>query len=324
MVTSSRNKRLGAVLPVVLASAVASVATSVALTGMLAAASDPSPPAVQATAVAKATAAAHGSGSSEQENQSPSAIVTGALSKKRPRYLDASHDPIHFKPAIDTATNEQCLSCHGEILKRDVRKASPAGLKANDVLAWYQTLDTYAGKQETFHARHLTAPFASKVMNLKCNFCHQGNDLRDEVPGSSATTTSADLGNFTLRKQVDPSASCLRCHGSFPVANMGLEGTWAELREGLESEDAPNGCLSCHADQFRTVRHQVNYLNAKAIEDLAKSSSSDACYGCHGGRAWYRISYPYPRHPWPNMDPEVPEWAKDRPTQSAPEYQLKK
>ena len=70
---------------------------------------------------------------------------------------------------------------------------------------------------------------------------------------------------------------------------------------------------------FRTNRHNVTYLKAAGIENLAQAGS-DTCYGCHGGRAWYRISYPYPRHAWPGMDPEVPEWAKDRPTASDPRY----
>jgi len=323
MATSSHNQVSRTVVSVILTSVVIAIAASVAFNGSTDA-GEKLPSAMQASPHTDSAASSLSSAKTGHEQLSRSDIVTGAISKKKVRYLDAVYDPIHFKPAIDSATNEQCLSCHSEILKRDVRKSSPAGVKANDVLAWYQTLDTYAGDQETFHARHLTAPFAKKVMNLKCNFCHQGHDPRDEAPGSSATTTLAALGNFTLRKQINPSNSCLRCHGSFPATNMNLEGSWSDLREGLENEDAPNGCLSCHADQFRTVRHQVNYLNAKAIEDLAKSGSSDTCYGCHGGRAWYRISYPYPRHPWPDMDPEVPDWAKSRPTESAPEDQLKK
>jgi hypothetical protein len=74
---------------------------------------------------------------------------------------------------------------------------------------------------------------------------------------------------------------------------------------------------------FRLNRHKVSYLKAKSIEDVAKLSS-DVCYGCHGGRAWYRISYPYPRHAWPGMDPAVPEWAKNRPAESDARYSLTK
>jgi anaerobic dimethyl sulfoxide reductase subunit A len=60
---------------------------------------------------------------------------------------------------------------------------------------------------------------------------------------------------------------------------------------------------------FRTNRHQVSYLKADAIEAAAKAGTAnktggDVCYGCHGGRAWYRIAYPYPRNSWPGM-PEV-------------------
>lgn len=232
-------------------------------------------------------------------------------------YHTAQWHPLHFKPAIDTATNEQCLTCHKEILDHKVRAKSPAGVDASASLAWYQTLDTYEGAQESFHARHMTTPLAQKVMNLKCNFCHQGNDPREEAPGASAT---AAPGRFTLRKMVDTSKTCLMCHGKFPGENMGL-GTdpWHVLRDGLETPEAPNGCLSCHAEQFRTVRHQVSYLNAEAIEAEAKKGA-DLCFGCHGGRAWYRNSYPYPRHAWPGMDPAVPDWAKNRPTQSAPEH----
>ena len=232
-------------------------------------------------------------------------------------YQAALWHPLHFKPAVTTARNEQCLACHREILDHKPREASQAGVAANESIAWYQTLDTYQGEQLSFHARHLKTPFATKVMNLKCNFCHQGHDPRDEAPGTHATAGPA---TFTIRKVVDPSKTCLMCHGKFPGDVMGLgEEPWHLLREGMESPESPNGCLSCHAELFRTVRHRVNYLNAEAIEADAKANA-DTCFGCHGGRAWYRKSYPYPRHAWPSMDPTIPVWAKDRPTQSAPEH----
>ncbi len=249
--------------------------------------------------------------------------ATSASEAQPPKhYLAAKWDPIHFKPAIDNATNAQCLACHQEIMTHKVREQSPAGVNAAEAIAWYQTLDTYQGAQQTFHARHLKSAFAKQVMKLKCNFCHAGYDPREEASGSSAT--SELLGDFKMRKLVNPEKSCLMCHGTFPAEPMGLEGTWHELREAFEDEDTPNGCLTCHQEQFRTVRHQVNYLKPKSIEKLAAEGSSDVCLGCHGGRAWYRNSYPYPRHPWPDMDEDVPDWAKDRPTQSAPEHRLSK
>lgn len=235
-------------------------------------------------------------------------------------YETARWHPLHFKPGIATASNEECLTCHQEILKVKVRPVSPAGLKAADSVAWYQTLDTYSGEQMTFHARHLASPFAQKVMNLSCSFCHQGHDPREEAPGASATASES---NFALRKVVNPTDSCLMCHGSFPYQYMeGLDQPWHKIRENFDNPEAPNGCLACHSEQFRTVRHQVNYLKAGAIEEDAKKNA-DTCYGCHGGRAWYRTTYPYPRHPWPGMDnANVPAWAKTRPGQSKPEHQL--
>jgi nitrate/TMAO reductase-like tetraheme cytochrome c subunit len=142
------------------------------------------------------------------------------------------------------------------------------------------------------------------------------------VPTRDPLTAPANP-EFTLRKMVNPTETCLRCHGSFDYETMALSGPWHEIRNDMEWPEAPNGCLSCHAESFRTVRHNVDYLKAENIERVAREGSSDSCYGCHGGRAWYQISYPYPRHTWPeNYEDEVPEWAADRPTESDPEYAL--
>lgn len=234
-------------------------------------------------------------------------LITGVHAEKNneKNYDQARWDPIHFKPAIDQATNDQCLSCHQEVLSHKIRTNSPAGVKAEQTLAWYQTLDTYEGEQESFHSRHLSTPMAKKLMNMKCSTCHQGNDLREETSGGHLTAQEG----LTLRKMVDPDV-CLMCHGKFDYKVMaGLPGPWTESRDLFQ-----NNCLACHA-AFRTKRHEVNFLNAEAIEEAGKESG-DACFGCHGGRSWYRISYPYPRHEWAGMAPTVPDWAKDRPTES--------
>ena len=57
---------------------------------------------------------------------------------------------------------------------------------------------------------------------------------------------------------------------------------------------------SLPAFRFVTGSLQVSYLKPAAIE-AAGSRDAEVCYGCHGGRAWYRISYPYPRTPWPDI-----------------------
>lgn len=229
-----------------------------------------------------------------------------------PDHLRAAYNELHFKPAAEMATDDQCLACHREVIEDRVRSSSPSGLKAAEVRAWYQTVSTYTGDQETFHRRHLVTPLARQLMDLRCNTCHQGHDPREEAPGSSANGDQ-DTNDIVLRKQVNPETTCLKCHGQMNWQVMGLPGPWAEV-----GQDMGNDCLVCHA-AIRTERHKVNYLNAAAIEEQGKGNA-EVCHGCHGGRAWYRISYPYPRHPWPDMPPETPDWAKDRPTASEPRF----
>ncbi|CAG0989478.1 hypothetical protein RHDC4_02413 [Rhodocyclaceae bacterium] len=221
-----------------------------------------------------------------------------------------AYSPLHFKPAILQAADAECLACHREVLEDRPRTESPAGLKAAEARAWYQQTSTYAGEQETFHRRHLTTPYARQVMDLKCNTCHEGHDPREEAQGSSATTPGQDDRGFVLRKQVNPETTCLKCHGQMPWQNMALPGPWTEF-----ARDFGNSCLdNCH-ENIRTTRHQVSYLKAEAIE-AAGRKDAEVCHGCHGGRPWYRTSYPYPRHAWPDMPRKTPDWAAGRPTES--------
>jgi nitrate/TMAO reductase-like tetraheme cytochrome c subunit len=229
----------------------------------------------------------------------------------------AAYSPLHFRPAIETAKDEDCLACHKEVLTDKPRAASPAGLKAATARAWYQQASTYTGEQDSFHRRHLVTEFSRQVMNLSCNTCHLGHDPREEVQGGSATSPQTGDTGFVMRKQVNPETTCLKCHGQFPYQNMGLPMPWSQARDMFQ-----NNCLICHA-AIRTNRHNVSYLNAERIEELGKASS-DSCYGCHGGRAWYRISYPYARNAWDGMTPEVPDWAKARPTQSEARFRISK
>ncbi|MCP4040598.1 MAG: hypothetical protein GY731_01410 [Gammaproteobacteria bacterium] len=226
-------------------------------------------------------------------------------------YERARWHPSHFKPDIVSTTDEQCLACHKEVTERKPLAESPAGVKAAEALAWYQTLGTYTGEQDTFHRRHLESPLAKELMDLRCNFCHQGHDPHEEAPIPPTT----DKAGFTLRKAVDVESVCLRCHGKYNYKVMGTPGPWIETGGAFQ-----HNCLLCHA-AIRTNRHQVTYLKAKAIEEAA-AKDPDVCFGCHGGRPWYRISYPYPRHAYPAMAKEVPEWAKDRPTESESRYQI--
>lgn len=253
--------------------------------------------------------------STQQEPSSSVSTSAPTSAPAREDYLRAVYSPLHFKPAAENATNEQCLECHQEVLEDGVRAISLAGVKAADSLAWYQRFSIYQGEQDTFHRRHMETPLAKRLMNLQCNTCHQGHDPREEAPGSSATGVSQDTQDIVLRKQVNPESVCLKCHGQFPYRNMELPGPWHEIGEQMG-----NDCMLCHAN-IRTVRHQVSYLNPDAIEEDGKTNATEVCYGCHGGRPWYRISYPYPRHWWmPDVPSYTPDWAKDRPLESEPRF----
>lgn len=223
--------------------------------------------------------------------------------------LRATHDPLHFQPAIASARDEQCLACHREVIDERIRSQAPAGTPARDVRAAYQQLATYQGEQETFHRRHLVTPLAQQLMKLSCNTCHEGHDPREEAPGASATSPSQQAAQFTLRKQVNVETTCLKCHGRMDWQRMGLPAPWPEVRQQYG-----DNCLTCHA-AIRTRRHEVTYLDAAAIE-AAGQQNADSCYGCHGGRAWYRLAYPYARHDWPGMPDDVPDWARERPRTS--------
>ena len=231
-------------------------------------------------------------------------------------YLRAVYHPLHFKPAAETANDAQCLACHQDVLDDKPRDKSPAGVPAATSKAWYQRTSTYQGDQDTFHRRHLTGALAKELMNLQCNTCHQGHDPREEAPASSATAPKQSDTDITLRKQVNPEKVCLKCHGQMPTEIMGLPGPWPQHKATFG-----DSCLTCHS-AIRTNRHQVTYLKPGAIEAAGKKDA-EVCYGCHGGRAWYRISYPYPRHQWEGMSPEIPEWAKARPSESEVRFQLK-
>jgi len=236
-----------------------------------------------------------------------------AAAENKPTFQQARWDPIHFKPLIDQATDQQCLECHADILERKPLPRSPAGVDKDATLAWYQTLSVYEGEQETFHRRHMVTPLAREQMDFHCNTCHQGyNPDRETWVAGEQRHRDAAL----VSKDVDPQI-CLMCHGRFDYQVMpGLTAPWTEIRERFH-----NNCLACHRT-FRTNRHKLNFLKAEAIEK-AGERNGDTCYGCHGGRAWYAIAFPYVRRPWPRMPSMNPEWAPERPAEYDPRFTRK-
>ena len=82
-------------------------------------------------------------------------------------YEAARFHPLHFPPESLTASNEECLVCHAEILTHRPGEESLAGVPRSASIAWYQTLDTFSGGQESFHHRHVLSDFAQLTMNLR-------------------------------------------------------------------------------------------------------------------------------------------------------------
>lgn len=196
-----------------------------------------------------------------------------------PDYRGARLHPIHFRPQIQTSGDGECLQCHSEILKNSVLERTPSGLSGKELRSWYQNTSTYEGGQSTFHVRHLTGPLAKRILNFQCKDCHLGSDPFNEADVPKK-------GDFTLRKSVNVQETCLKCHGTFPYEKMNLSGNWESVKESVGGN-----CLVCHSG-IRTDRHNADYLQKEEIEKAAKENP-DVCYGCHGGRAWYRISYDY-------------------------------
>src|SRR5574343_1226112 len=85
----------------------------------------------------------------------PEGTVTGAIL--------ASHHPLHARPAVETASDAQCLACHASVLEARPRAVSPAGIPASSRRAAYQETPTYQGEQESFHRRHLVTPLARSL-----------------------------------------------------------------------------------------------------------------------------------------------------------------
>jgi hypothetical protein len=54
------------------------------------------------------------------------------------RLLRATYSPLHFKPAIETATDAQCLACHKEVLEDKAACRFAGRRQAADSTAWYQ------------------------------------------------------------------------------------------------------------------------------------------------------------------------------------------
>ena len=223
---------------------------------------------------------------------------------RRPRLPACTLASDSLLAADRTASDDQCLACHREILTHRPRQTSPAGVSAAKALAWYQTLDTYTGEQATSTSVTCKSAYAKEVMDLKCTTCHQGNDPREEAVSPPTSQPAA----FTLRKMVNPN-TCLMCHGRMQHEIMGLPSAWPESREMFG-----NNCLTCHA-AIRTVRHQVDYLKAEAIESRRGrvATSATAATAAARGTASASPIRATPGRAWPTRCPTGPRTGPPNP-----------
>jgi hypothetical protein len=88
---------------------------------------------------------------------------------------------------------------------------------------------------------------------------------------------------------------------------MGLPEPWPRAREMFQ-----NNCLMCHA-AIRTHRHQVNYLNAAAIEKPRATEEWRCLLRLSRGPCLvsHRLPLPAPRLARHGPRP-TPDWAKNR------------
>ena len=150
-------------------------------------------------------------------------------------------------------------------------------------------------------------------MNLRCHLPPGARSARGGA-GIVATASPQATTDFTLRKQVDVETTCLKCHGQMNTVIMGLPGPWPESKASVR-----NGCLTCHAISARPPSGDLP--ECQRPSKRPGRNNADTCYGCHGGRAWYRIAYPIRATPGRHAGRRA-GLGKGQPTQSEARFQL--
>jgi hypothetical protein len=187
------------------------------------------------------------------------------------KLLRASYSPLHFKPAIDTATDAQCLACHKEVLEDKPRVASPAGVRAADSIAWYQRTSTYSGEQDSFPS---PAPGDADGAGLDEPALHHLPSGPGPARGSAGLLGDGDAPD---RSPASPCASrsIRKPPASSATASFRPRRSWACPARGPRSRTCSRTTAwRCHA-AIRTNRHQVSYLNADAIEAAAREGTAN-------------------------------------------------
>jgi len=78
-----------------------------------------------------------------QQGASPQSAVALPVGRPSTDLLRTTDDPIHFKPAIDSPSDDQSLACHREVLEDKVRETTPAGVQGATSKACYRSSYLY-------------------------------------------------------------------------------------------------------------------------------------------------------------------------------------
>jgi hypothetical protein len=160
------------------------------------------------------------------------------------KLLRASYSPLHFKPAIESATDAQCLACHKEVLDDNPALASPAGLRAADSLAWYQ---------QTEHLQRRAGQLPSPPSGDADGEAVDEPQLHHLPPGPGPARRSPGLlgdGNAANRCRIH-AAQAGQSRDDLPqvprpVSRQGDHGP-AGAVAGEAKDMFQNDCLGCHA-----------------------------------------------------------------------------
>lgn len=87
-------------------------------------------------------------------------------------------------------------------------------------------MSTYQGAQDTFHRRHLTTEYATKVMQMRCTTCHEGSPRATKPPTRPPTTRTVAL---TLQNG-QPRDFLSQVPREDDHEIMGLPGPWNEVK----------------------------------------------------------------------------------------------
>lgn len=185
-------------------------------------------------------------------------------------------------PGFGNASDEDCLTCHGD-----------SGLKSEqgrslfvDVANFTASIHGAAGIAcVDCHAelkKIADFPHAAKLKPVDCAACHDkaARVVRDSVHG-----------RFREGGEASVTVLCKDCHGTHDIRPS------ADTRSHTFAMNIPDTCLSCHLDRVRATRGPKfvgGYKDSAHFRALSRAglSLSATCVSCHGGHTILPVDDP--------------------------------